>query len=187
MPYPGGKHGPGHYVGDGGIIPPPIVPDPVGSPLFWHSQSPGAFGLERIYTTANGSTFSFIAAPPSPANPGSGDFVASNLTTMVALSKNDPPTPPQERTFTTLDGANWSDVSGNAASIWNLTVGASISELFFFRVSGVWAAFQLNTNNYFTSVDGAAWVHRGLRLAPVGAPGARRSAHLRRTPKSRTL
>lgn len=162
MPYPGGKHGPGHYIGNGGIIPPPLVPDPVGAPLFWHSQTPVAFGLERIYTTADGSTFGFIQAPPSTSNPGSGDFVVSNLTTMVALSKNDPPTAAQERTFTTLDGADWFDVSGNAASIWNLGGSPSISELFFFRVSGVFAAFHKNTNDYFTSVDGAAWVSRQL-------------------------
>jgi len=168
MPYPGGKHGPGHYVGDGGVIPPPIVADPIGTLLVWHVNaffSP--FGVNRIYVTSDGTTIGFISAPPSTFDPGAGNLVTSEIGKLAAMSRNDPPTPPQEKNFVSLDGADWFDVSGNAASPWNIDVSPSFTQMFFFRVAGLYCIFKLNTNDYFTSPDATVWT---ARMGPWATP-----------------
>lgn len=167
MPYPAGKHGPGHYVGDAGIVPPPIVPDPVGSLLVWHQEDFAGGGLRRTYVTSDGASIGFIQSPPSTTNPGRGSLIASDIAFMAGMSDNTPPTPPQEFNTTTADGADWFDNSGAVSSPWNLDVSPSFVQMFFFRVAGLFCIFKTGTDDYFTSPDGVIWT---MRTGPWASP-----------------
>ncbi len=164
MPYPAGKHGPGHYTGSGGIIP-PIVPDPVGSLLVWHQEDPIG-GLPRTYVTADGVSIGFITSPPSTDVPSFADYYTSDISLIAGISDNAPIAAFQEKNYTTGDGADWFDQSGNPASPWNLLLAPSFSQIFFFRVAGLFITFRSISNDYLTSPDGAVWT---LRSGPWGA------------------
>lgn len=164
MPYPGGKHGPGHYVGSGGIIPPPIVADPVGTSLVFQSEGfPGPFGSLQTYTTSDGSAFSVVNVP---INPGRAEFYASDLGAMAGISNDDPPTAVQQVNFNTSDTATWSNDSAAPGSLWNIFVSPSLSELWFFEVAGLFMTALINSSIYFTSPDGVTWTQRA---GPWGA------------------
>jgi hypothetical protein len=161
MPYPGGKHGPGHYVGSGGIIPPPIFPDPVGTELVWNSTGfPGPFGSQQTYTTGDGSSFSLVLS--APANPGRAEFYASDIGAMSGVSNDDPPTAVQQVNYNTVDAASWFDDSGAPLSPWNITVSPSFSGEVFFQVAGLFVLFipGAAVANYMTSPDGVSWTQR---------------------------
>lgn len=167
MPYPGGKHGPGHYVGDGGVIPPPLVPDPIGSLLVWHQEDFAGGGLRRTYVTSDGTTIGFVQSPPSTTNPGRAAYYASDIAFMSGMSDNAPPTPPQNFNTTTADGADWFDDSGAVSSIWNIDLTPSLIQMFFFRVAGLFITFKIGTDDYFTSPDGVVWT---MRTGPWASP-----------------
>ena len=157
MPYPGGKHGPGHYVGAGGVIPPPVVADPVGTLLAFHNL---AGGISRMYSTGDGSTFGFVSL--------GGNVIASDIGRFSSVADNSPPSVPTELNYTSIDGTTWIDQSANPASPWNIAVAPSFSGEVFLRAAGLFAIFLplLAVGNYMTSPDGIVWT---LRTGPWGA------------------
>jgi hypothetical protein len=125
--------------------------------LVWHSENFIGGGTPRTYTTSDGSTFAFNQVP---VNPGRAELYASDIAFMSGMSQDDPPTIAQQVNFTTVDGATWSDVSAAPGSPWNIAVSPSFTEMFFFRVAGLFVTFLKNTDDYFTSPDGVTWTQR---------------------------